>query len=147
MKLIDSHETVMLVTGSGPAATEKDRPLAEWLKAEIDRRGEGHTYRRALIVSDERFFDSRALEPSPAIAIGGPGVNALAAECVGAAPTVWNLPDQAWIQADFEGDMKRAALWGVDATATRIAVEAFVAQGFLDDLLDRIWRFRGPVFV
>jgi hypothetical protein len=52
-----------------------------------------------------------------------------------------------FIQADFEGDAKRAALWGANAAATAAAVEVFVTQGILDDLLGRIWRFRSGVLV
>jgi hypothetical protein len=62
-------------------------------------------------------------------------------------PTVYNGDDQVFIQADFEGDMKRAALWGANAAATAAAVEVFVTQGVLNDLLGRIWRFRSGVFV
>ena len=39
MKLVDTEETVVLVTGSSLTAEERDRPLAYLLKAEIDRRG------------------------------------------------------------------------------------------------------------
>ena len=41
MKLVDTEETVVLVTGSSLTAEERDRPLAYLLKAEIDRRGRG----------------------------------------------------------------------------------------------------------
>jgi hypothetical protein len=51
------------------------------------------------------------------------------------------------VQADFEGDQKRAALWGMDASATLAAVEAFVRRGMLDELLGRIWKFRSETFV
>ena len=51
------------------------------------------------------------------------------------------------MQADFEGEAKRAAVWGVNSTHTEAAVEVFMTQGFLDDLLGRIWRFRAEVFV
>jgi hypothetical protein len=35
----------------------------------------------------------------------------------------------------------------MDAEATMVAVQAFVSQGFLEDLLRRIWRFRTEVYV
>jgi hypothetical protein len=60
---------------------------------------------------------------------------------------VYNGDGQVFIQADFEGDVKRAALWGATAAATAAAVEVFATQGMLDDLLGRIWRFRSGVFV
>ena len=37
MKLIDTDETVVLVTGTSLTAEERDRPTAYSLKAEIDR--------------------------------------------------------------------------------------------------------------
>ena len=39
MKLVDIEETVVLVTGSSPAAEARDRPLADRLKAEIEAHG------------------------------------------------------------------------------------------------------------
>jgi hypothetical protein len=60
---------------------------------------------------------------------------------------VFSSEETVFIQADLEGDPKRAALWGADAAATAAAVEAFATQGMLDDLLGRIWRFRTGVFV
>jgi len=41
MKLVDTDETVVIVTGSSPSAEERDRPLANLLKGEIDQRGLG----------------------------------------------------------------------------------------------------------
>jgi hypothetical protein len=60
---------------------------------------------------------------------------------------VYSADERVFIQADFENDLKRAALWGADAGATAQAVEVFATQGLLDDLLRRIWRFRSGVMV
>jgi len=147
MKLVDTEETVVLVTGASLTAEERDRPLAYLLKAEIDRRGAGHAYRRAVVVADIWYLENRIFHLNPTVAIGGPGVNGVAQELSATLPTVYNGDDQVFIQADFEGDMKRAALWGANAAATAAAVEAFVTRGILDDLLGRIWRFRAGVFV
>ena len=83
MKLVDTDETIVLVTGSGISAEERDRPLAYWLKQEIDRRGSGHPYRRAVVVGDVWFLENRIFHLNPTIAIGGPGANSLAADLVG----------------------------------------------------------------
>lgn len=147
MKLIDTEETVVLVTGTGDNAEEHDRPLAYWLKADIDRRGAGHAYRRAIVMGDAWYLQNAALHDHPTIAIGGPGANRVANEFAGMLPTVYADEERIFVQADFEGELKRATLWGADAAATRAAVEAFVARGLLDDLLGRIWRFRTEVFV
>ena len=147
MKLVDPEETVVLVTGSSLTAEERDRPLADLLKSEIDRRGAGHAYRRAVVVGDTWYLENRLFQLNPTIAIGGPGVNGVAQEFSGFLATVYNRAEEVFVQADFEGELKRAALWGVNSACTASAVEAFTTQGFLDDLLGRIWRFRVGVFV
>jgi hypothetical protein len=142
MKLVDTEETVVLVTGSSPTAEERDRPLAGRLKAEIDRRGAGHAYRRAVVVGDVWYLENRLFHLNPTIAIGGPGANGVSQEFSGFLGTVYSRAEEVFVQADFEGELKRAALWGVNAACTADAVEAFSARGFLDDLLGKIWRFR-----
>jgi hypothetical protein len=147
MKLVDTEETVVLVTGSSATAEERDRPLADLLKSEIDRRGAGHAYRRAVVVGDVWYLENRLFHLNPTIAIGGPGVNGVAQEFSGLLATVYSREEEIFVQADFEGELKRAALWGVNSSCTAAAVEAFSTQGFLDDLLGRIWRFRVGMFV
>jgi hypothetical protein len=147
MKLIDTDETVVLVTGTALTAEERDRPTAYTLKVEIDRRGDGHTYRRAVVVGDIWYLENRIFHLNPTIAIGGPGANAVAAEFAQGLPTLVNVDDRVFVQADFDGELKRASLWGVDAASTAQAVEMFVRQGMLDDLLQRIWKFRAGTFV
>ena len=147
MKLVDTDETVVLVTGASLTAEERDRPLAYRLKAEIDRRGTGHAYRRAVVVADLWYLQNRIFHMNPTIAIGGPGANGVSHEFAEALPTVYSREERVFVQADFEDEMKRASLWGVDASSTAAAVDAFMSEGFLDDLLSRIWRFRTGVFV
>ena len=147
MKLIDTEETIVLVTGSSPVAEERDRPVAYLLKSEIDRRGAGHAYRRAVVVADLWYLENRIFHHNPTIAIGGPGANGVCEEFSSLLPTVYSREEQVFIQADFEGDNKRAALWGTDAAMTATAVEIFTTQGHLDDLLARVWRFRSGVYL
>jgi hypothetical protein len=147
MKLIDTDETVIIVTGSEIRAEERDRPTAYRLKEEIDRRSDGQPFRRAVVVGDAWFLDHRVFHLNPCIAVGGPGVNGLTAELSQQVPVAWTQDQRAYVQVDFENPAKRAALWGVDAEATMLAVQTFVSRGFLDDLLRRIWRFRTEVYV
>lgn len=147
MKLVDTDETIVLVTGASLTAEERDRPLAYRLKTEIDQRGSGHAYRRAVVVADLWYLENRIFHLNPTIAIGGPGVNGVAQEFSAILPTVYSADERVFVQADFEDDVKRAALWGADAGATAQAVEVFATQGMLDDLLRRIWRFRTGVMV
>jgi hypothetical protein len=121
--------------------------VAYTLKAEIDRRGAGHAYRRAVVVTDLWYLDNRIFHLNPTLAIGGPGANGVSEEFASLLPTVYSREEQVFVQADLEGDLKRAALWGVNAGCTAAAVDAFVTQGFLDDLLGKIWRFRVGTFV
>jgi hypothetical protein len=147
LKLVDTDETVVLVTGSSPTAEERDRPLAYRLKAEIDRRGAGHAYRRAVVVADLWYLQNRTFHLNPTISIGGPGANGVSNELAEALPTVYSRDERVFVQAEFESEQKRASLWGVDASSTSAAVDAFMTEGYLDDLLSRIWRFRTGVFV
>ncbi|MGH7701631.1 MAG: hypothetical protein ACREMO_00920 [Gemmatimonadales bacterium] len=147
MKLIDTDETVVVVTGSDLRAEERDRPIAYRLKEEIDRRGAGHAFRRAVVVGDTWFLGNRIFHLNPTIAIGGPGVNGLSQQCFEALPTIWTQDERIFVQADFEAEAKRASLWGVDAAATAEAAVVFIREGFLDELLRRIWRFRAGVMV
>lgn len=147
MKLVDTDETIVLVTGSDIRAEERDRPTAYRLKQEIDGRSDGQPFRRAVVVGDAWYLENRVFHLNPTIAIGGPGVNGLAAELVQQVPVAWSRDQRTFIQADFDADPKRALLWGADAESTMVAVESFVSQGFLADLLRRIWRFRTEVYV
>ncbi|MEO7136537.1 MAG: hypothetical protein ABI037_02355 [Gemmatimonadales bacterium] len=147
MKLVDTDETVVLVTGSSLTAEERDRPLAYRLKAEIDRRGAGHAYRRAVVVADIWYQQNRIFQLNPTIAIGGPGANGVSHDFAETLPTVYARDERVFLQADFEAEAKRASLWGIDASCTAAAVEVFMTQGYLDNLLSLIWRFRTGVFV
>lgn len=140
MKLLDTEETIVLVTGSSDA--QRDRALAHWLQAEIDRRGNGQPYRRAVVTGDDWYLESGVLQQHPTIAIGGPGVNAVTQQFAPELPTLVNEDERVYVQADLDGEVKRVGLWGADAAATSAAVDAFVVHGYLDDLLRRIWRFR-----
>jgi hypothetical protein len=142
MKLVDVEETIVLVTANGGDGDARDRDAALELKAEIDARGAGHAYRRAVVVPDQWYLENETLQQNPTIAIGGPGVNGVSEEFSSVLPMVYTEGERVFIQADLEGELKRAALWGVNAAATAEAVRVFVRQGVLDDLLARIWRFR-----
>src|SRR5262249_29471535 len=134
-------------TGSSITSEERDRPLAYHLKAEIDRRGSGHAYRRAVVVADLWYVDNRIFHLNPTIAIGGPGANAVTQEFSALLPTGHSVGEQVFVQLEFDGELKRAALWGANAAGTAAAVDAFQSGGYLDDLLGRIWRFRAGTFV
>jgi len=142
MKLLDPEETVVVVVGATALAAERDRPLAERVRDEIDRRGDGHAWRRAVIVTDEQYFGTVSLQDSTAIAIGGPGSNTVAAHFADLLDTAFGEENRFWVQTRFYIEPRRVALWGVNSAATAAAVTAFLERGFLDDLLERTWRLR-----
>ncbi len=146
MKLIDHSETIVVVISADLLPTSDDRTSALMLKAAVDGRGAGHPYRRAVIVSDVAWFDTPLFHASPTISIGGPGVNGVAGRFGPELPTVWADGDRSVVQAEFGDGPKRAALWGANAAATTAAVDAFIARGWLDEFLDRCWRFRAGAF-
>ncbi len=143
MKLIDTDETVLIVTGTEIPAEMNDRPLAYRLKAEIDRRGMGKPFRQAVVVSDAWFAQNRIFHLCAAVAVGGPGVNALAGQLVNELPMLLKRDDRVFVQGKWEGEEKRASLWGMDRVATAQAVEAFIGEGHCDAFLSAAWKQAG----
>lgn len=141
MKLIDRDETVVVVVGGGSDEEAGDRPAAEALRREIDGRADGQCYRRAVVLGDVEFLETPDLHRHPTITIGGPGVNAVAQRLVSELPTMWQSEDRSFVQAELE-ESRRIAIWGMDRESTARAVEAFLHEGYLDILLDRIWRLK-----
>jgi hypothetical protein len=145
MKLVDGDETIAVVLAHGLEPGHSDRVSADALVSTINARGAGHPWRRALVVSDLAWMEAPLLHRAPCIAIGGPGVNAVAGQFVPELPTVWRHEDRSLIQAELGDGPRRAALWGMDRAATTEAVRAFIARGWLDEFLDRCWRWRAGV--
>lgn len=144
MKLIDTDETVLIVVGSDVPAEMNDRPTAYLLKAAIDRSGQGAAYRMAVVVSDRWYADNRIFHLCPTIAIGGPGVNGVAAALVDELPMKAQRDERVFVQGTWDGDVHRASLWGADRVATADAVELFVNEGMCAEFLGRIWKERAP---
>jgi len=140
VKLIDTDDTVLIVTGTEIPAEMNDRPLAYRLKAEIDRRGAGKTFRGAVVVSDLWYAQNRIFHLCPAVAVGGPGVNALAASLAEELPMLVRRDDRVFVQGKWDGEEKRASLWGMDRSATAQAVEVFLAEGHCDEFLRAAWK-------
>jgi hypothetical protein len=146
MKLIDQAETILIVVAGELDADAPDRAAAARLQAEIGRRGAGHPYRRAVVVRDVAWHETPGFHDAPTIAVGGPGVNSVSGQLGSEIPTVWTQDDRVVIQAKYSDGPLRVTLWGMDAAATAAAVETFIARGWLDEFLDRCWRFRAGAF-
>lgn len=145
MKLVDGNETVIVVTGGSEAALAKDAPLAVRLREEIDRRGRGYSYRRAVVVRAEQYVETPSLHRHPTIAVGGPGANDISQHLTQVLPMAWVRDERSFVQMAPSEDGRQVAVWGMDAEGTEGAVEAFITEGLLDRLLDRIWRLPAGV--
>jgi hypothetical protein len=138
-RYFDLHSTVLIVVGHGILPEEEDRPLAYRLKGEINARAGGTNGRAAVVVTDVWLLNQELAEFFPAIAVGGPGVNAFTTQIYEDLPVAFNRDQHAFIQMAVDTG-KRAALWGMDQDGTRDAVETFVADGLLERFLDLVWR-------
>jgi hypothetical protein len=140
VKLIDTDETVLIVTGSDIPAEMNDRPLAYALKTEIDRLGGGRTWRGGVVVSDRWYADNRIFHLCSTIVVGGPGVNAVAAALVDDLPMIVQRDERAYVQGAWDGESKRVSLWGLDRVATAQAIDIFMREGHCADFLNHAWR-------
>ena len=138
-RYVDFRSTVLIVVGYGILPEEEDRPTAYELRQAINQRGEGTDSRSAVVLTDMWVLNQEMAELFPAIALGGPGVNALSAQIYEDLPVAYTRDQRVFIQMNQESG-KRAALWGMDRVATREAVEIFVREGFLDRFLDLVWH-------
>lgn len=140
-RYFDIRSTVLIAVGYGILPEDEDRPLAYDLKRAIAARSQGAEGRGAVVVTDMWMLNQEMAELFPAIAVGGPGVNAFAAQIYEELPVAFTRDERVFIQMSEEPG-KRAALWGMDEDATREAVERFVAEGWLDRFLNLVWKRR-----
>ncbi len=145
MKLLDTDETILIITGSDVAAEMNDRPTAYGLKAEIDRAGAGKSWRGALVASDRWYADNRLFHLCSTVVVGGPGVNAVAAALIDELPRIVTRDDRVFVQGSWNEDKKRVLLWGMDRTATAEAVRIFLRDGYCADFLNHAWRLKAGV--
>lgn len=139
---------LLIVTGSTLRAEDVDRPLAYYLKQQIDQGAppgatqpdddeEAPPRRpfRVRVVADFRWIHDEPLQALPTISIGGPGVNALAHRWLEEVPVSLAVDEQYYIQMDPDLDEPRASIWGMDNATTQIAVSVFIER-FLPRFLD-----------
>jgi hypothetical protein len=139
---LDVNQTILIVVGTDLEPEEADRPLAYRLKAAIDGSpllGD-HPFRKCLVISDTLFRHDKIIQVCPAIAIGGPGVNALSNELVERLPVYLSKDNRYFIQLNRDFTDARVAIWGMDRDSTSEALDMFVANGIMDDFLRAIWK-------
>lgn len=139
-RYFDLRTTVLIVVGHGILPEEEDRPLAYELKRAANARSGGSEGHAAVVVTDVWLMNHELGEFFPAIALGGPGVNAFTAHIYEDLPVVYTRDQRVFVQMATEG--KRAAVWGMDQSATRQAFDVFVGEGLLERFLELVWRKR-----
>src|SRR5262245_58180461 len=112
-RYLDVRHTVLIVVGYGILPEEEDRPLAYELKHAIDARGGGDEHRSAIVVTDVWTLNQAMAGMFPAIALGGPGVNAFAAQIYEEVPVAYTRDEHVFVQIDAPPG-KRALVWGMD---------------------------------
>lgn len=130
---------ILIVTGSSLRAEEADRPLAYYMKQQVEKAA-AELIAEALplqvcVVADFRWLHEESLQRLPTISLGGPGVNALAHRWLEDVPVSLAVDEQYYIQMDPDLDEPRASIWGMDNTNTQIAVSVFL-QRFLPRFLE-----------
>lgn len=130
---------LLIVTGSSLRAEEMDRPLAYYLKQQIEHQlaaEEDGKPIHALVVADFRWLNDEDWQRLPTISLGGPGVNALAHRWLEDVPVTLAVDEQYFIQMDPDLTDLRVSIWGMDNAMTQIAVSAFT-QRFLSRFLEQ----------
>jgi hypothetical protein len=134
------EHAVFLVTGSNLVAEQKDRPLAYFLKAQVDRYGGDDPGRRGIVVGDLWYEANEVMHNYPTIAVGGPAVNAVSRRYWHRLPVALAVDNVFVIQADVTGGDLRASVWGMDHETTREAVQTFYEKGHLRKFLESAWN-------
>ncbi len=128
---------LLIVTGSTLKAEEMDRPLAYYLKQQVDlASGRLDLAFKTLVLADFRWMDDEDLQVLPTISVGGPGVNHLAHSWFEEVPFSLAVDEQYCIQMDPDLAEPRASIWGMDNATTQIAVSVFIGR-FLSRFLER----------
>ena len=134
-----SARLLLIVTGSTLRAEELDRPLAYYLKQQVEQYQAEHESsegpRDVRVIADFRWIHDDPLQVLPTISVGGPGVNALAHRWLEEVPVSLAVDERYYLQMDPDLDEPRASVWGMDNATTQIAVSVFIDR-FLPRFLE-----------
>ncbi len=139
MQYFDIRTTVLIGVGHGILPEEEDRPIAHELKRSVRERAGRREDRNAVVLTDVWMLNNEMADLFPAIAVGGPGANAFTAQLYNRLPIACAKEQQWFIQMDEENSEKRAAVWGMETSLTREAIEEFISEGYLDRFLTFVW--------
>src|ERR1700730_9102800 len=110
---------LLIVTGSSLRAEEADRPLAYYLKQQVDQQVMALEITETVavqtrVVADFRWLNEEAWQRLPTISLGGPGVNALTHRWLEDVPLSLTVDGQYYIQMDPDLSELRVSIWGMD---------------------------------
>jgi hypothetical protein len=137
---IDVDSLVLVVVGAHPKAELHDRPIAYALRkrmvAWLDQRFPTVESRPLLpmVCSDVWYLNDQSLRDCPAVAVGGPSVNALSAYLADKLPSAFVIDDVLMVQMDLELSEVVACCWGMTPGDTTTAVEVFIDR-YLDTFM------------
>jgi len=135
-------KTVVIVVGDGLVAELLDRPVAGFLRDEINRLSAGDPFQRAVIIGHSQWTVEAGLQANPTLSIGAELANKLNGEILQTAKDKFELGPGGWgafntaIPARAATDKTaatpptgtRVALWGKKAAETRTAVENYLQR-------------------
>jgi hypothetical protein len=146
---IIGNETIIIVIGHSIPAELLDRPMAEYLRDQIDAHGGGDRFRRAMVLTDTAWFaEAENIADNPVIAVGGPPANELSREFSASASGapgegIYTIRRAGEVQGFFRRNsagLPQIGLWGKTAKGTRQAVEHYLrAKEGLDEFLKMAW--------
>jgi hypothetical protein len=142
MQEIDANQTILIVVGADLKPEEIDRPMAYKLKSAFESSPlfEEHPFRKCLVISDALYKHDKIIKVCPTVAVGGPGVNLVAAELVERLPVYLARENRYYIQSDRDFSERKISIWGMDREATEEAIDIFIENGILDNFLKSIWK-------
>ncbi|MBC7772598.1 MAG: hypothetical protein H7210_08910, partial [Pyrinomonadaceae bacterium] len=143
---LDGAERILIVVGAHLSAERHDRPLAYTLRERMlelfAQRPSGHesdhVIPEVLVCCDLWYLNDESLKHSPAISIGGPGVNALSAYLASRLPSAFVIDDLLMVQFDAEMHTPLACCWGTTPEATARAVDIFLDK-YGDGFVKSMW--------
>lgn len=130
---LETARLLPIVVGAHPRSEISDRPLANRLVAAIrqwQRQAIPDEDARLIpmVMTDLWYLNDKELLLQPAIAIGEPGANAASAYYGTRLPKAYVIDGQLQVLADLEFLEPSVTMWGVDAYATRTALDWFIAR-------------------
>lgn len=137
---IDVDALMLIVVGAHPKAELHDRPIAYRLRqkavAWLDQRFPTVEARplMPLVCSDVWYLNDQSLRDCPAVAVGGPSVNALSAYLADKLPSAFVIDDVLMVQMDQEHSESLACCWGISPPDTMAAVDVFIDR-YLDSFM------------